>query len=165
MREFDSDGLLLATFQAKLFEESVTSTSYSTPVFLRRFKYSSATKELDNKNPSLLDLNRNIFFERIDEEFGESNYGEDKYDSNVMYWLGFIYRYICYTRECSTKFIFELIPPSEIKTHYYVYHTQSEEWVVNRILETRDLTEDIFDKNKRLKKRLKEQYKTELLNI
>ena len=82
-----------------------------------------------------------------------------------MYWLGFIYRYICYTRECSTKFIFELIPPSELKTHYYVYHTQSEEWVVNRILETRDLTEDIFDKNKRLKKRLKEQYKTELLNI
>ena len=165
MREFDKNGLLVATFQAKLFEESIAKTNYSSPLFLRRFKYAEATKELDNKHPSLLDLNRNIFFKRIKEEFGESDYGEEKYDKATMYWLGYIYRYICYTRQCSTKFIFDLIPPSELKDHYYVYHTQSEEWVINRILENKGLTEDVFDKNERMKKLLKEQYQSELLNI
>lgn len=156
MREFDSDGLLLAIFQGKLFEESVSMTAYSSPIFLRRFKYSQSTKELDNRNPALLDLNRSIFFKNIEEEYGESEYGGEKYDPSTMHWLGYIYRYICYTRQCSTKFIFNLIPPSELKDHYYVYHTQSEEWVINRILEIKGLNESIFDKNERMKKRLLE---------
>ena len=39
MREFDHNGLLLAEFQAKLFERSVD-LNYSTPIFLRRYLHS-----------------------------------------------------------------------------------------------------------------------------
>lgn len=164
MRQFDHNGLLLATFQGKLFEESVKKKHYSSPMFLSYFQNSKVAKELDIKNPALIDLNRPLFFIRIEEEFGQISEGET-YDVNAMFWLGYIYRYICYTRNCSTKFLLEVITPSELITHYYVYHTQSEEWVVNRILEIKGLNEDIFDKNKRMKKLLEERLNDELFNI
>ncbi len=152
MREFDRNGLLLASFQAKLFEASVKELSCSSPIFLRRFKYSEAARELDNKHPALIDLDVDSFFSRINEEYNETEYGEEKYNESAMHWLGYIYRYICYTRECSTKYVFSLFPPSELINRYYVYHTQSEEWVIEELLELKDLDEDVFDKNKRLKK-------------
>ena len=156
MRKFDNNGLLLVTFQAKLFEESVSQRDYSSLFFLRRFKYSQAARDLDNKNPSLIDLNRFIFLQRIDEEYNDTDCSGEKYDKAVMFWLGYIYRYICYTRECSTKFVFNLIPPSELKKHFNVYHTQSEEWVIKQILDLKGWDENIFDKNERIKKRLLE---------
>ena len=164
MRQFDHNGLLLAIFQGKLFEESVKKKHYSSPMFLSYFQNSKAAKELDIKNPALIDLNRPIFFLRIEEECGQISEGET-YDADAMNWLGYIYRYICYTRNCSTKFLFDIVPPLELINHYYVYHTQSEEWVVNRILEIKGLNEDIFDKNKRMKKLLEEKLSNELLNI
>ncbi len=164
MRQFDHNGLLLASFQGKLFEESVKKKHYSSMIFLNWFKDSLVARELDIKNPALIDLNRPIFFLRMEEEFGQIIEGET-FDEKAMFWLGYIYRYICYTRNCSTIFIFNIIPPSELIKHYYVYHTQSEEWVISNILEINGLTEDIFDKNKRIKKLLEKQLSNELLNI
>lgn len=37
MRKFDHEGLEIASFQAELFEASVTQTNTSSPIFLRRF--------------------------------------------------------------------------------------------------------------------------------
>ena len=45
--------------------------------------------------------------------------------------------------------------------HYYVYHTQSEEWVISRILEIKGKNEDFFDKNLRIKEILKILYESE----
>ena len=130
--------------------------SYSSPIFLRRFKYSKAAQELDNKHPALIDFNRDVFLDKINEEYNEIECSNERYDEKGMFWLGYFYRYICYTRQCSTKYVFSLFPPHELINRYYVYHTQSEEWVIEEILELKNLNEDVFDKNKRIKSKLLE---------
>lgn len=151
MREFDHNGRLLAKYQAKIFEKSIGECGCSSPIFLRRFKQSQVASKIDLSKSSLLTLEPVVALRLINEEFKENDYGQIKYQADEMFWMGYIYRYICYTRDCSTRFIFNLIPPNELKRMYYVYHTQSEEYVVRSILEIKNLDEDIFDKNKRVK--------------
>ena len=146
MRKFDHEGLLLASFQAELFEDSVTKALCSSPLFFKWFSTSDIAKELDTKHSALIDLNKKSVFEILNKECNDSNSVGEIFDASTMFWLGYIYRYICYTRQCSTEFVFNLIPPSELRYRYYVYHTQSEEWAINRILETKGLTEEIFNK-------------------
>ena len=157
MRKFDSLGLRLAEFQAKIFEQSIDRYDCSSLVFLRRFKYSNYSKVLDQASENVL-LDVEYAFDEIDKQYKNTAYGKEKYSKEAMYWLGYIYRYISYTRDVSTKKAFNLIEPEELYANYYVYHTQSEEWVIARILESKGKCEDDFDKNKSLKNIMKKIY-------
>ena len=128
-------------------------------MFLRRFKNSSYASYLDSSRFNTL-IDVEYAFSEIDKQYGKSAYGNQKYSADALYWLGYIYRYISYTREISTKKAFKLISPKELVEHYYVYHTQSEEWVISRILEIKGKNEDFFDKNLRIKEILKKSYQT-----
>lgn len=157
MRYFDSLGLELAQFQGEIFEKSISRYECSSLVFLRRFKNSSYASYLDSARLNTL-IDVEYAFSEIDKQYGKSAYGNQKYSADALYWLGYIYRYISYTREISTKKAFNLISPKELVEHYYVYHTQSEEWVISRILEIKGKNEDFFDKNLRIKEILKKLY-------
>lgn len=151
MRKFDSFGLHLAEYQGKIFEESLKRMDCSSLIFLRRFKLSRLANQLDHASQNIL-FDVNVAYEQLNEQFPASNYGKEKYSPEALYWLGYIYRYICYTRDISTRLLFKIIPPQKLIANYYVYHTQSEEWVFERILDLTEKDEDYFDKNKRLKK-------------
>lgn len=155
MKKFDSYGLELAQFQGKIFEKSINRYDCSSLIFLRRFKNSNLALKLDSQSHNIL-LDVENAFSEIDDQFGNKAYGNKKYNSDSMFWLGYFYRYLSYTREISTKKAFHLIGPKELIEHYYVYHTQSEEWVIDRILELKGKNEDYFDKNTSIKKLLKE---------
>ena len=154
MREFDRNGLLLAEYQGKLFEKSCE-LAFSTGIFMRRFFHSELLKQLDKNNPVALSLDINEGIDSIIEQFGDSNYGKVKYSKSSLFWIGYMYRYISYTREVSTKFLMKTFSYSQINTLYYTYHTQDPEWCVKGLLEVNNLSEDIFDKNLRLKEIIK----------
>lgn len=154
MREFDHNGLLLAEYQGKLFERSYD-LAFSTGIFMRRFFHSELLKQLDKNNPVVLSLDINEGIDSIIEQFGDSNYGEVKYSKSSLFWIGYMYRYISYTRDVSTKFLMKTFSYSQINTLYYTYHTQDPEWCVKGLLELTNLSEDIFDKNLRLKEIIK----------
>ena len=154
MREFDHNGLILATFQAKIFEQSTTFFNCSSLVFLRRFMKSKVAKKIDQNNSYILSLDYLESLKQLELEFGKSDYGQNKFSKEEMFWMGYIYRYICYTRECSTRFIFKLFPPQELQKLYFVYHTQSEEWVIQSLLELKNKNQSYLDKNKRIKNKL-----------
>ncbi len=160
MRELDSLGLKLAEFQGKIFEESVTRYDCSSAIFLRRFRYSDYAMKLDLASPNTL-LDIEYAFDELDKEYESSSYGKEKYSKEAMFWLGYIYRYICYTRDASTKKVFSLIDAKELIGNYYVYHTQSEEWVIARILELKGKDESFLDKNANLKRIMLERYKND----
>lgn len=160
MKEFDNNGLRLAEFQARLFEESLNFFNCSSLVFVRKFLYSSILETLDNNDSSLISFTVDEALEIIKNEFKSNEYGKDKYGSNAMFWMGYIYRYISYTREVSTKFLMKLFPPKELFEVYYSYHTQSNEWVVSSLLSLHNLNENYFDKNYRLKEIIKNSNKT-----
>ena len=150
MKEFDHDGLLLAEFQGKLFEKSVD-LNCSSPIFIRRFLHSNILKKIDENNPQKLSLDVCEAINSINEQFGDSNYGKEKYSKSSMFWIGYVYRYISYTREQRTSFIMKLFPHKLLNRIYYAYHTQDLELCVSNLLELQGLNEDIFDNNLRLK--------------
>ena len=151
MKKFDHTGLLLAEYQGKLFKKS-TELSCSSPVFLRRFLHSDYVKKMDLNDTSSLTLDVNEGIESIQKQFGDSNYGKTKYSKSAMFWMGYMYRYLSYTREVSTNFIMRLFPYKQLHDVYYTFHTQDPEWCVQSLLEMNHLNEDIFDNNLRLKK-------------
>lgn len=156
MKEFDHNGLLLAEYQGKLFERS-NDLNCSTGIFLRRFLHSDLLKSLDTNNPSLLSLDVNEGITSIIEQFGDSDYGKIKYSRSSLFWMGYLYRYISYTRKVSTKFVMELFAYKQMNEVYYSFHTQDPEWCIKSLLDINNLDDDIFDNNLRLKKIIKEK--------
>ena len=150
MRAFDHDGLLLAEYQGKLFERS-TELDCSTGIFLRRFLHSNLLEKLDANQPSLVSLDVNDGINSILAQFGNTDYGKVKFSENSMLWMGYMYRYISYTRETRTSFIMKLLNYRQMNDVYYSFHTQDPEWCIQSLLKINHLTESIFDNNYRLK--------------
>lgn len=151
MREFDHEGLLLAEFQGKIFEKSAD-LNCSSPVFIRRFLHSNLLRNLDIGSSTLTSLDVNEGMQSILEQFGDSNYGKVKYSKSSLFWMGYMYRYIAYTREQTTAFIMDLFKHQQMNDVYYTFHTQDPEWCIRNLLELNGLDEDAFDNNSRLKK-------------
>lgn len=160
MRKFDHNGLLLATYQAEIFEKS-TELKCSSPIFLRRFLHSDYLKLLDKNESMYFALDPFEGIEMITEQYGDSAYGKIKYSKDSMFWMGYMYRYISYTREEPTSFIMKTFDYRLMNDVYHSFHTQDPEWVIASLLDIKHLNEDYLDKNKRLKKILKRRYEND----
>ena len=156
MREFDHNGLLLAEYQGKLFEKSAD-LNCSSPVFIRRFLHSDLLKVLDKNNTNLLSLDVDEGIQNIMDQFGDTSYGKNKYSKSSLFWMGYMYRYIAYTREQSTSFVMNLFNHKQMNEVFYPYHTQDPEWCISNLLELNNKSEEYFDKNYRLKQVMKEK--------
>lgn len=154
MRAFDHNGLLLCEYQAKLFEKSFE-LNCSSPVFIRRFLHSELSRKLDEGYSAFLSLDVNEGIESINNRYNDSSYGQEKYSKNSLFWVGYMYRYICYTREQSSSFVMKIFKHQQMNSVYYVYHTQDPEWCINNLLELNGLDDNIFDNNYRLKEIIK----------
>ncbi|MBQ8139793.1 MAG: antitoxin [Lachnospiraceae bacterium] len=150
MRKFDHTGLLLAEYQGKLFEKSCD-LNCSTGIFIRRFLHSDLLKKLDLNDTSKLSLDVNEGITNITEQFGDSEYGSVKYSKSSMFWIGYMYRYISYTREINTVLLSKLFNYKQLNDVYFSFHTQDPEWCVRNLLEINNISEDIFDNNCRFK--------------
>ena len=159
MRKFDNNGLRLAEYQGKLFEESHDFFECSTSIFMRRFLYSDLLRKMDKNDSSLLLLDPIFGLESIKEQFGESSYGKIKQNKEALFWVGYLYRYISYTRNVSTRFLMKTFDYKKLFELYYVYHTQDLEWCVENILELYGYNENLFDPNWRFKEILRKNNK------
>lgn len=158
-RKFDNNGSLLAEYQAEIFEKSVDRFKCSSPIFLRRYIKTDFLRRMDFNRSTSFDLDSNKALDRLEEEINNIEYGKEKYNPEVMYWMGYMYRYISFTRDTNTRLLFKLFPFQKMRENYYVLHTQNPEYVVATLLEQNNLTEDIFDKNYRLKQAFREYIK------
>lgn len=154
MRKFDHDGLLLAEYQGKLFEKSCD-LNCSSAIFIRRFLHSNLLAKLDENKTASLSLDVNEGINSILEQFGDTDYGKEKFSKNAMFWIGYMYRYISYTREVSTKFAMKLFEYRKMNDVFLTFHTQDPEWCVKNLLEINSLSEGIFDGNYRLREAIK----------
>jgi len=124
---------------------------------------SEIVKQFDSL--SILDdtLTINNVYERLEEEFGKTNYGKVKYSSEALYWIGYLYRYMAYTYDLSSKQVYKIIKPKELNELYYVYHTFDCSQAIERILEQKGISFDLDQQNLRLLKMLrKRKYEKEV---
>ena len=138
-REFDETGLSLCKFQARLFEKSLAVTGGSSPFFIKCFMNSEEAWHVDQDG---------FMFEAEDVEsiLGKLkakhnlDRGSRKFSGESLYWMGYIYRYWCYTYQISSKAIYRIIRADELHSLYQPYHTLDPGAAIRRILEAKNIS-------------------------
>ena len=128
---------------------SIETESISSEVFIRRFMNSQVAKDLDNESALQTSIQPQTIFDRLEEQYGSSNYGSVKYSKNEIYWIGYIYRYFSYTYELSSVLVYKTIKPRELRELFVPYHSMDPSQAIERILEAKNL---IFDEKKELER-------------
>lgn len=147
MIKIDRDGKRLCDFQAELFEKSVSTQDMSSEVFVRRFMNSKIATELDSK--AFLDDSKTIndIFNGLDLQYGKTSYGSVKYNKDIMYWVGYLYRYFCYTYDVSSKQAYKYLPLKYVASTFISYHSLDVSQAIERLLEAKKISfkeEDIL---------------------
>lgn len=144
MKKIDETGLKLCKIQADVFSASVSKASCSSLIFMRRFMNSQVAQRMDVGGFLFEACDIHSIIQEIETEFGESSYGKEKYSESELYWIGYIYRYWAYTHEKTSKQIYKMIKPKELRNLYYPYHSLDPAQAIERILEAKGESEDNF---------------------
>lgn len=150
MKQIDQDGILLCEIQAQIFKQSIRKIPCSSEVFLRRFLNSKIATELDSG--AFLDdtkTTRDVYL-AIEKEYGQLNYGTNRFDSEILCWMGYLYRYFSYTYELSSKQTYKLIKPKELKESYFTYCDTDPAIAIDKIMNEKGIVlkeENIFQRN------------------
>ena len=158
MKEWDDEGKRRAQYQGELFALSREQVASSSAIFLRRYMNSKVARRLDREGFLFEACDTETVFQEIEEEFGSSDYGKVKFEREELYWLGYLYRYWSYTRGLSSKQVYQIKKPSELRALYFPYHSLDPEQVIERILETEGEVETTYtEKGKQILRRIMEE--------
>ena len=135
MKKLDAEGLEICRLQGDLFEASAELCPCSSPIFIRRFMNSELAKRFDDAMV-LADSNtlRSLVAE-LDAQYGPSEYGRKRYDSETLYWMGYLYRYWNVVFGISSKRIYKIVSARELSELYYPYHSLDPAQAIERICE------------------------------
>ncbi len=140
MKKIDKDGLSLCELQAQAFESSVNNYNSSSAIFIRRFMNSEIAYKMDALISLESPILPNDILDYIDEEYKPTQYGSVKFTPNEMYWMGYLYRYFSYTYEYSSKKVYKIIKPTELRGYFLAYHTLDCSQAIERILEAKNIS-------------------------
>ena len=142
MKTMDEIGNKLCRAQAELFVSSISLTNCSSAIFLRRFMNSSVAKRMDDGSYLFEASSNESVMAEIEEEFGKSDYGKVKFTENELYWMGYLYRYWCYTYEKTSKQVYRIMKPTELRELFFPYHSLDNAAAIERILEAKNSREE-----------------------
>ena len=115
--------LKLCDIQGRLFELSAEK-KYSSAAFIKAFMMSDTAKELDSNYNRMQWAGEEYLLEEVASAAGESlTRNGEIFSADVLYWIGYIYRYWhYYTGEDSAK-IYKQAPVQTMKRNYMMFHT------------------------------------------
>lgn len=115
--------LKLCDIQGRLFELSAKK-KYGSAAFVKAFMMSETAKELDSKYNRMQWAGEEYLLEEVATSAGESLILDGEiFSEDVLYWIGYIYRYWhYYSGEDSAK-IYKLAPVEIMKRNYMIFHT------------------------------------------
>lgn len=135
MRKMDSLGLKICSYQAALFEKTIEQTDCSSKIFIRRFMNSNLAKRMDSVGFMFGTLDISDAISEVESQYGASAYGIEKFTANELHWIGYIYRYWAYVTEQSSKQIYKIMKPEELRQLYFPYHSLDPLQAIERIME------------------------------
>ena len=138
MNEFQ---LKLCDIQGRLFELSAEK-EYNSAAFIKAFMTSKTAKELDSRYNRMQWAGEEYLLEEVISDAGDSlATGGEIFSKDIMFWIGYIYRYWhYYSGEDSAK-IYKQAPVETMKRNYMIFHT------MDPILAIEDLKE-IYNQKK-----------------
>ena len=119
----DALQLKLCDIQGRLFALSARK-QYSSAAFVKAFMTSGTAKALDSKYNRMQWAGEEYLLEEVAAATGEMlTAGGEIFLDDVLYWIGYIYRYWhCYNGEDSAK-IYKQAPVETMKRNYMIFHT------------------------------------------
>lgn len=126
--------LTLADTQGKLFEQSAKE-DYDSEQFIKAFMTGTIAADMDKDFHHVQWAGREYILSRMEEEYKDNLVSGEVYDSETLYWTGYLYRYwSIYTGE-SSKEIYKQAPAKKMRAMYLMYHTMSPEMAIDRLKE------------------------------
>lgn len=122
--------LKLCDIQGRLFELSADN-NYGSANFVKTFMTSEVAKALDSTYNRMQWAGEEYLLEELVDISGDkiTNEGE-VYSKNILYWMGYLYRYWhYYTKEDSAK-IYKQAPVGTLKRNYLMFHTMAPELAI-----------------------------------
>ena len=127
--------LKLCDIQGRLFELSADS-NYGSANFVKTFMTSEVAKALDSKYNRMQWAGEEYLLEELVDISGDKITSEGEvYSKNILYWIGYLYRYWhYYTNEDSSK-IYKQAPVGTMKRNYLMFHTMAPELAIEDLKE------------------------------
>lgn len=161
MLKIDSYGLELCKYQANLFATSLNVVPCSSAIFLRRFMNSRLAQRMDSRGFLFESISLLNAIQEIETEFGFTDYGKVKYSTEELYWIGYLYRYWCYTEQISSKRVYKIIKPEELRELYFSYHSFDPAQAIDRIKEAKGIMDvDNIDRGVELLRKIRAKKNT-----
>ena len=115
--------LKLCDIQGRLFELSAEK-KYNSAAFIKAFMMSDTAKELDSKYNRMQWAGEEYLLEEVASVAGEllTRNGEI-FSADVLYWIGYIYRYWHYYNGEDSAKIYKQAPAQTMKRNYMIFHT------------------------------------------
>lgn len=127
--------LKLCDIQGRLFELSVERQLRSTS-FIKIFMNSETAKALDSTYNRMQWAGEEYLLEEIVEAAGDKvSKGGEIYSKDLIYWIGYIYRYWHYYTKESSKAIYKQAPVETMKSNYLMFHTVAPEVAIEDLKE------------------------------
>lgn len=127
----DSIRLKLCDVQGRMFERS---TAYASEDFIRDFMNSEVAEHLDSPYNKLQWMGEEYLMDELKDEKKLDTDGE-KYSPEVLYWIGYLYRYWACTRGEKSKRIYRQAPAKTMKRNYMAFHTFDPEVAIDDLIE------------------------------
>lgn len=127
--------LALCDTQGKLFELSGTE-EYESESFAKAFMTTNVAADMDKDFNHIQWAGKSYILSRMEDECKEELKKGQVYDTETLYWMGYIYRYWnIYTGERSRD-IYKQAPAKTMRAMYLMYHTMSPEMAIDRLKDT-----------------------------
>ena len=127
--------LKLCDIQGRLFELSVDKQLGSVS-FIKTFMNSEIAKALDSTYNRMQWAGEEYLLEEVmeaaDDKIDEKG---EVYSKDVIYWIGYIYRYWHYYTDESSKVIYKQAPVETLKRNYLMFHTMTPEVAIEDLKE------------------------------
>lgn len=127
--------LTLCEMQAQLFVQS-GEKGYASETFIRAFMLSDIARDLDLPFHHMQWAGVHYLLSRMEEECAEGLIQGECYDSETLYWIGYLYRYWHLYQGDSSRRIYRQASAKTMRAVYLMYHTMSPEMAIDRLKES-----------------------------
>ena len=115
--------LKLCDIQGRLFELSAQK-KYGSAAFVKAFMMSDTAKELDSKYNRMQWACEEYLLEEVVTSSGDTlTTGGEVFSNDVLYWIGYIYRYWHYYNGEDSAKIYKQAPVETMKRNYMIFNT------------------------------------------
>ena len=127
----DSIQLKLCDIQGRMFEHS---TEYASEEFIHDFMNSKVAEHLDSPYNKLQWMGEEYLIDELKDEKKLNTEGE-KYSPDILYWIGYVYRYWSCTRGEKSRSIYRQASAKTMRRNYMAFHTLDPDVAIEDLIE------------------------------